>query len=56
MLKRVNSLYLGMEVLLIMDLSYVSRFWTQFEAWLAMQRMTDVGLLSAVGVAIAGMC
>ena len=50
MLRRVNSLYLGMEVLLIMDLSYVSRFWTQFEAWLAMQQTTDAGLSSAVGV------
>ena len=49
MLRRVNSLYLGMEALLIMDLSYVSRFWTQFEAWLAMQQTTDAGLSSAVG-------
>ena len=38
-----------MQVLLIMDLSYVSRFWTQFEAWLSMQRTTDQGLSSAVG-------
>ena len=49
MLKHVNALYLGMQVLLIMDLSYVSRFWTQFEAWLSMQRTTDQGLSSAVG-------
>ena len=32
-----------------MDLSYVSRFWTQFEAWLAMQLTTAAGLSSAVG-------
>jgi hypothetical protein len=49
MLKHVNALYLGMQVLLIMDLSYVSRFWTQFEAWLSMQRTTERGLSSAVG-------
>ena len=34
---QVNMLYLGTTVLILLDLSYVSRFWTQFEAWLSMQ-------------------
>ena len=33
MIAQVN-LYLGTSVLILLDLSYVSRFWTQFEAWL----------------------
>ena len=42
-------LYLGTQVLILLDLSYVSRFWTQFEAWLSMQFATPNGLISAVG-------
>ena len=42
-------LYLGTTVLILVDLSYVSRFWTQFEAWLSMQFATPQGLKSAVG-------
>ena len=42
-------LYLGTQVLILLDLSYVSRFWTQFEAWLSMQFATPSGLKSAVG-------
>ena len=42
-------LYLGTQVLILLDLSYVSRFWTQFEAWLSMQFATPKGLRSAVG-------
>ena len=42
-------LYLGTQVLILLDLSYVSRFWTQFEAWLSMQFATPDGLKSAVG-------
>ena len=37
MLLNVNYLYLSMPVLILLDLSYQSRFWTQFEAWLSMQ-------------------
>ena len=48
MLKTVNTLYLGMEVLLVVDLTYAGRFWTQFEAWLSMQTMTPTGLCSTV--------
>jgi len=47
MLTEVNLLYLGTSVLILLDLSYLSRFWTQFEAWLAMQQVTADGLRSA---------
>jgi hypothetical protein len=46
---QVNMLYLGTTVLILFDLSYMSRFWTQFEAWLSMQFATPNGLKSAVG-------
>ena len=42
-------LYLGTTVLILLDLSYVSRFWTQFEAWLSMQFATPDGLKAAIG-------
>merc|ERR1712185_404891 len=32
MLSQVNMLYLGTSVLILLDLSYVSRFWTQVAA------------------------
>ena len=41
-------LFLGTTVLILYDLSYASRFWTQFEAWLGMQFATPNGLKSAV--------
>jgi len=47
MLRNVNLLYLGMRVLILLDLSYMSRFWTQFEAFLSMQQCTCRGLVSA---------
>ena len=53
MLSQVNMLYLGTTVLILFDLSYVSRFWTQFEAWLSMQFATPNGLKSAVGTIYA---
>ena len=49
MLKEVNRLYLGTTVLILLDMSYVSRFWTQFESWMSMQYTTPSGLKSAVG-------
>ena len=49
MLKQINFLYLGARVLILLDLSYLSRFWTQFEAWLSMQQPTSVGLRRAIG-------
>ena len=47
MLKNVNLLFLGIGVLILTDRSYLSRFWTQFEAWLAMQDASASGLVSA---------
>ena len=44
MLGNVNSIYLGCRVLILLDLSYLSRFWTQFEAWLSMQTACKEGL------------
>ena len=44
MLKNCNMLYLGMKVLIVMDASYLSRFWTQFESWLSYQKATPQGL------------
>ena len=44
MLKNVNLLYLGCSVLCLIDISYLSRFWTQFEAWLSMQAADSTGL------------
>ena len=43
MLKKVNWLYLGCSVLVLLDLSYLSRFWTQFEAWLSFQTIGTEG-------------
>ena len=47
MLQNANVLYLGTEVLILLDISYLSRFWTQFEAWLSMQETTSRGLVAA---------
>lgn len=47
MLPRVNWLYLGARVLLLIDISYVSRFWTLLEAWLATRAVTGGGLVEA---------
>ena len=47
MLRSVNALYLGGSVLILMDSAYLSKFWTQFDAWLAMQRCTAQGLRPA---------
>ena len=49
-LVQINLLYLGTSVLVLCDLSYLSRFWTQFECWLALQQPTTGGLRRAVGV------
>ena len=29
----INMLYLGARVQILLDFSYINRFWTQFEAW-----------------------
>ena len=46
-LPHINLLYLGCTVLVLMDLSYISRFWTLFESWLAMSSTTAEGLVPA---------
>ena len=47
MLKHANLLYLGTRVLILLDLSYIGRFWTLFEAWLSMQAAHPEGLTPA---------
>jgi len=47
MLENVNLLYLGLSVIILLDMSYLSRFWTQFEAWLSMQLPSTSGLVPA---------
>ena len=44
MLHNIDHLFVGMRVLILLDLSYPSRFWTQYEAWLAMQSVSEEGL------------
>lgn len=46
-LPHINLVYLTTSVLLLLDLSYLSRFWTQFEAWLSFQTCTSQGLTHA---------
>lgn len=48
-LEHVNLLYLSLDVLLMVDNSFSSRFWTMFESWLAMQSCSSSGLSTAVG-------
>ena len=50
MLPNINLLYLGCQVLILMDRSYMSRFWTQFEAYLSMRVISARGLASAENV------
>ena len=46
-LRNTNLLYLGCRVLVLLDLSYQSRFWTQLELWLSVQTATTGGLAPA---------
>jgi len=46
MLPNINLLYLGCSVLIELDVVYLSRFWTQFEAWLSFQKGSNLGLTS----------
>ena len=41
--KPTRALVCG-QVLVLLDLSYISRFWTQCEMWLSMQHFTSSGL------------
>ena len=47
MLSNINVIFIGMEVLILLDLSYMSRFWTQTEAWMSMQEASISGLVTA---------
>jgi len=47
MLSNVNFLYLGCAVLILLDRSYLSRFWTCFEAYLAFRSVSHEGLIYA---------
>ena len=47
MLSNVNVIFLGMRVLVLLDISYMSRFWTQTEAWMSMQDASTSGLATA---------
>ena len=47
MLKHAYLLFLGTRVLILLDLSYIGRFWTLFEAWLSMQAVSPEGLKPA---------
>ena len=44
MLPNINLLYLFCRVLILLDGSYMSRFWTQFEAFLSFRKVTANGL------------
>ena len=44
MLPNINLLYLFCSVLILLDGSYMSRFWTQFEAFLSFRKVTASGL------------
>ena len=46
-LSQMNLLYLGCTVLVMLERSYMGRFWTMFEAWLSMQKPSKDGLVSA---------
>jgi len=47
MLPAITDLYLTAYVLILLDGSYASRFWTLMEAWCAMQHATSEGLRPA---------
>ena len=44
MLPNINIIYLGASVVIFLDRSYFSRFWTGFEAWLSFRKATVDGL------------
>jgi hypothetical protein len=46
-LENSTTLFLGLDVLILLDLQYQVRFWTQFEAWLSMRSTCADGLVGA---------
>lgn len=47
MLSAMADLYLTSRVLILLDGSYVGRFWTMMEAWCSMQTVTSLGVKPA---------
>ena len=47
MLHNINVIYIGMQVLVMLDMMYMSRFWTQAEAWMSMQDGCTSGLATS---------
>jgi hypothetical protein len=48
MLKCITDLYLTAQVLILLDGSYASRFWTLTEAWCSMQTATNTGIRNSI--------
>ena len=46
MMPNINLLYLFCSVLILLDRQYMGRFWTQFEAFLSLRKVTVEGLSS----------
>ena len=46
LIQNVSLLFLGCRSLLLMDHEYPTRFWTQYESWLAMQSGSSHGLVA----------
>jgi len=51
MLANINLLFLGSSVLILLDMSYSSRFWTQFECWTSFQEVDSDGVLGSASEA-----
>jgi len=49
MLQGIADLYLTMRVLIIVDMTYLGRFWTTLEAYCAVQKATSAGLRPCSG-------
>ena len=47
MLNSIADLYLTSRVLIILDNTYMTRFWTLMEAWCAMMTTSDSGVRAA---------
>ena len=49
MLPSITDLYLTARVLILLDNTYIGRFWTTMEAWSAMMTATPDGVRAAIG-------
>ena len=52
MLQHVNLLFLGMFALVVCDMTYATRFWTQFEFWTMMQTASSSGVVGVAADAV----